>query len=87
MITRLHQVVCRLRGFALGCEKSGGSYAANIESTLEKSGIIRWLHPDIVVGIGYWGHTPYIIHHPQSSIYNLSPGWLQTALSPTTSRH
>ncbi|OGO35836.1 MAG: glycosyl transferase family 1 [Chloroflexi bacterium RBG_16_57_11] len=51
------------------------AYAANYESTLEKEWYYRWLHPDIVVGIGYWGHTPHIIHHPQE--FNLQPvPWL-----------
>jgi alpha-maltose-1-phosphate synthase len=51
------------------------AYAANIESALEKEWYYHWLHPDVVVGIGYWGHTPYIIHHPQE--FNLLPvPWL-----------
>jgi alpha-maltose-1-phosphate synthase len=41
------------------------AYATNDESDLEKEWYYRWFHPDIVVGIGYWGKTPDIIHHPQ----------------------
>ncbi len=41
------------------------AYAANDKSDLEKEWYYRWFHPDIVVGIGYWGDAPNIIHHPQ----------------------
>ncbi len=41
------------------------AYAANIESALEKEWYYRWFKPDVVVGIGYWGHTPQLILHPQ----------------------
>jgi glycosyltransferase involved in cell wall biosynthesis len=39
--------------------------AAHFESSLEKEWIYRWYKPDIVVGIGYWGHFPHIVLHPQ----------------------
>ncbi|MFA5251377.1 MAG: hypothetical protein WC454_02180, partial [Phycisphaerae bacterium] len=25
----------------------------------------RWFEPDIVVGVGYWGHTSHLVLHPQ----------------------
>lgn len=39
--------------------------ATNFESALEKEWYYRWFKPDIVVGIGYWGHLPHIVLHPQ----------------------
>ncbi|WP_026449647.1 glycosyltransferase family 4 protein [Aequorivita capsosiphonis] len=39
--------------------------AAHFESAQEKEWYYRWFEPDIVVGVGYWGHTPHIILHPQ----------------------
>jgi len=41
------------------------SHAANFEAPQEKEWYYRWFRPDIVVGIGYWGHTPHLIQHPQ----------------------
>jgi alpha-maltose-1-phosphate synthase len=41
------------------------AYAVNGESPLEKEWYYRWFKPDVVVGIGYWGHTPDLILHPQ----------------------
>jgi len=40
-------------------------YAVNSESAQEKEWYYRWLRPDVVVGIGYWGHTPQLVLHPQ----------------------
>lgn len=40
--------------------------AAHFESSQEKEWYYRWFKPDIAVGVGYWGHTPHIILHPQS---------------------
>lgn len=40
-------------------------YAVNDESEQEKEWYYRWFKPDVVVGIGYWGHTPQLILHPQ----------------------
>jgi alpha-maltose-1-phosphate synthase len=40
------------------------AYAVNLESAQEKEWYYRWFEPDIVVGIGYWGHTPHLILHP-----------------------
>ena len=39
--------------------------AAHFESPLEKEWYYHWFKPDIVLGVGYWGHTPNIILHPQ----------------------
>ncbi|WP_259066131.1 glycosyltransferase family 4 protein [Mucilaginibacter sp. X4EP1] len=41
------------------------AHAVNGESPLEKEWYYRWFKPDVVVGIGYWGHTPDLILHPQ----------------------
>jgi glycosyltransferase involved in cell wall biosynthesis len=40
------------------------AYAVNLESAQEKEWYYRWFEPDIVVGVGYWGHTPHLILHP-----------------------
>lgn len=40
--------------------------AVHFESAQEKEWYYRWFKPDVVVGIGYWGHTPELILHPQS---------------------
>ncbi len=39
--------------------------AAHFESAQEKEWYYRWFEPDVVVGVGYWGHTPHLILHPQ----------------------
>ncbi len=41
------------------------AHAVNCESEQEKEWYYRWFKPDVVVGIGYWGHTPQLILHPQ----------------------
>jgi starch synthase len=40
-------------------------HPVNFESAQEKEWYYRWFKPDIVVGIGYWGHTPHLILHPK----------------------
>ncbi len=40
-------------------------FSVNCESPQEKEWYYRWFKPDVVVGIGYWGHTPDLILHPQ----------------------
>jgi glycosyltransferase involved in cell wall biosynthesis len=40
-------------------------HSAHFESAQEKEWYYRWFEPDIVVGIGYWGHTPDLVMHPQ----------------------
>jgi glycosyltransferase involved in cell wall biosynthesis len=51
------------------------AYAAHFESPQEKEWYYRWFEPDVVVGIGYWGHTPHLILHPMR--YGVQPvPWL-----------
>jgi glycosyltransferase involved in cell wall biosynthesis len=51
------------------------TYAVNVESAQEKEWYYRWFNPDVVVGVGYWGHTPHLILHPQR--YGVQPvPWL-----------
>lgn len=40
-------------------------HAVHSESEQEKEWYYRWFKPDVVVGIGYWGHTPHLVLHPQ----------------------
>ncbi len=41
------------------------AFPVPFESAQEKEWYYRWLQPDIAVGVGYWGHTPDLILHPQ----------------------
>jgi starch synthase len=51
------------------------AYAAHFESPQEKEWYYRWFQPDIVLGVGYWGHTPHIVLHPMR--YGVQPlPWL-----------
>jgi alpha-maltose-1-phosphate synthase len=51
------------------------AHAAHFESAQEKEWYYRWFEPDVVVGIGYWGHTPQLVLHPQR--YGVQPvPWL-----------
>jgi starch synthase len=50
-------------------------HPAHFESPQEKEWYYRWFEPDVVVGIGYWGHTPHLVLHPQR--YGMQPiPWL-----------
>ena len=50
-------------------------HAAHFESAQEKEWYYRWFEPDVVVGVGYWGHTPQLVLHPQR--YGIVPvPWL-----------
>jgi alpha-maltose-1-phosphate synthase len=40
------------------------AHAVHFESAQEKEWYYHWFKPDIVVGIGYWGHPPNLILHP-----------------------
>lgn len=40
-------------------------HAAHWQSDQEKEWYYDWFKPDVVVGIGYWGHVPAIVLHPQ----------------------
>jgi len=49
--------------------------AVHFESAQEKEWYYRWFEPNIVVGVGYWGHTPQLVLHPQR--YGVQPvPWL-----------
>jgi starch synthase len=51
------------------------AHAVHFESPQEKEWYYRWFEPDVVVGIGYWGHTPHLVLHPQR--YGVQPvPWL-----------
>jgi starch synthase len=51
------------------------AHPAHFESPQEKEWYYRWFEPDVVVGIGYWGHTPHLVLHPQR--YGVQPvPWL-----------
>jgi len=51
------------------------AHAVHCESAQEKEWYYRWFEPDIAVGIGYWGHTPHLVLHPQR--YGVQPvPWL-----------
>jgi starch synthase len=51
------------------------SHAVHFESAQEKEWYYRWFEPDVVVGVGYWGHTPQLVLHPQR--YGVQPvPWL-----------
>ena len=39
--------------------------SVNFESAQEKEWYYRWFEPDVVLGVGYWGHTPHLVMHPQ----------------------
>lgn len=56
-------------------EKGVDAQAAHFESPLEKEWYYRWFNPDIVLGVGYWGHTPHIVQHPQN-FGQLAVPWL-----------
>lgn len=50
-------------------------HPVHFESAQEKEWYYRWFQPDVVVGVGYWGHTPQLILHPQR--YGVQPvPWL-----------
>jgi starch synthase len=50
-------------------------HAVHYESEQEKEWYYRWFRPDAVVGVGYWGHVPQLVLHPQR--YGLKPvPWL-----------
>src|SRR4030042_487814 len=49
-----------------GLEEMGvEAFSVHFESAQEKEWYYRWFEPDIVVGVGYWGHTPHLVLHPQ----------------------
>lgn len=51
-----------LQGLAdLGVE----ALAVNLENESEKEWYYRWFQPDLVLGVGFWGHTPELVLHPK----------------------
>jgi glycosyltransferase involved in cell wall biosynthesis len=40
-------------------------HSVHFESAQEKEWYYRWFEPDVVIGVGYWGHTPFLVLHPQ----------------------
>lgn len=51
------------------------AFAVHYGSAQEKEWYYKWFRPDVVVGIGYWGHTPELILHPQKHSVQPVP-WL-----------
>jgi alpha-maltose-1-phosphate synthase len=51
------------------------AHAVHFESAQEKEWYYRWFSPDVAVGVGYWGHSPHLVLHPQR--YGIQPvPWL-----------
>jgi len=40
-------------------------HGVHFESAQEKEWYYRWFEPDVVIGVGYWGHTPHLVLHPR----------------------
>ncbi|MBI9107958.1 MAG: glycosyltransferase family 4 protein [Spirochaetales bacterium] len=57
------------------CEMGVDAHAAHFNSDQEKEWYYKWFKPDVVIGVGYWGHTPEIVLHPRSFGMNAVP-WL-----------
>ncbi len=59
-----------------GLEEMGVSvHSVHFESAQEKEWYYRWFEPDLVLGVGYWGHAPHLVLHPQR--YGVRPvPWL-----------
>ncbi len=50
-------------------------HSVHFESAQEKEWYYRWFEPDVVVGVGYWGHSQHLVLHPQR--YGVQPvPWL-----------
>lgn len=39
--------------------------SVNLENEREKEWYYQWFKPDLVLGVGYWGHTPQLVLHPK----------------------
>jgi len=50
-------------------------FPAHFESVPEKEWYYRWFHPDVAVGVGFWGHTPHLVLQPQKFGVHAVP-WL-----------
>ncbi len=46
-------------------ERGIEAQAVHFQSSQEKEWYYRWFKPDLVVGVGYWGHVPELVLHPQ----------------------
>lgn len=52
--------------FCRGLRETGVDvHAVHFESPQEKEWYYRWFQPDVVVGVGFWGHVPHLVLHPQ----------------------
>lgn len=40
-------------------------HPVHFESPQEKEWYYRWFKPDVVVGVGFWGHIPHLVLHPE----------------------
>jgi starch synthase len=41
------------------------AHPVHFDSAQEKEWYYRWFEPNVVVGVGYWGHTPQLVLHPK----------------------
>jgi len=59
-----------------GLEEMGiDVHSVHFESAQEKEWYYRWFEPNIVLGVGYWGHSSFLVLHPQR--YGVQPiPWL-----------
>ena len=54
------ELLCR------GLRETGADvHPVHFESLQEKEWYYRWFQPDVVVGVGFWGHVPHLVSHPQ----------------------
>ena len=54
------ELLCR------GLRETGADvHPVHFESPQEKEWYYRWFQPDVVVGVGFWGHVPHLVSHPQ----------------------
>ena len=51
-------------------------HSVHLESAQEKEWYYRWFKPDVVLGVGYWGHTPSLVLHPQRHGVQAVVPWL-----------
>jgi glycosyltransferase involved in cell wall biosynthesis len=59
-----------------GLRETGAEvYPVHFESPQEKEWYYRWFQPDVVVGVGFWGHVPHLVLHPQQFGMKVVP-WL-----------
>ncbi len=51
-------------------------HSVHLESAQEKEWYYRWFKPHVVLGVGYWGHTPCLVLHPQRHGVQVVVPWL-----------